>query len=502
MFDASKTAFRMPALLTKELFFCEKAANEGNLLDLLVKRPPDLIAFFEVACADETWCEQYSGFMRKILGWITFQAFQDKLLMDLCKKAVKAIQAHFFVLEPMIPYNIMFKLKDANVHVNSLLFSVASPFFRELFLREIRDKNKVALAMPDISQSTFRSIEEYVNTGQVANLWRMGEQEILYLMKQGQQWNIPDFTALCEKSLARYFTKENVFDLFFMAHEGRLPILKDLAIEFINSFNESFKLIPRGLDRVAFEFIQFSESALKNFELFRNKITDLICTGTLSESDFFSVVVNQCPKMTFLDISGSRFFMDTLLEIPKKLDGLDLSRCSWLNQENLKKLSQICTHLQTLHLGSNTQLNSAAWGELIRFKQLRSLDLYRCLQINDEDFLVILKSCSSLVELGLEGCVKIGEKGIDELTKFCAGLTRLNISRTRISDSALLQIASRCKNLLSLDLTRCERISEKGITEAIKHGNSLRELVIAQCAIPQAAVDGLRKLHPYLSIVT
>ena len=80
------------------------------------------------------------------------------------------------------------------------------------------------------------------------------------------------------------------------------------------------------------------------------------------------------------------------------------------------------------------------------------------------------------------------------------GLNSLNLSRTMISDLPLIEIATYSPDLLYLNLTRCERITDKGIFEALRAAKKLTHLVAVNTGFTAGASQLAKKIKPYLVI--
>lgn len=485
----------MPALLPSELYYCNEATSDDSLLALLIQKPSDLIVFFEYACDDETWSEIHSDFMQKTMEWLTVQTFQDKLLVEFCKRAAKSIQAHYSILHAYIPLNLTFKFQDSSIQINSLLFSAASNFFKDILRRECFEKENLELSF-DISPYFFKPIEEFVNTGKIAYLWKYDKEEIMKILRLAASWELHGVVEQCENSLRRYITIENVIDTLLMANQESWPRLKLACIHYINNHEDEFVLSFNEVESLTFEFLQFNDSSLKYFERLKGIITELICSGNLNENGLFTKVITQCPRLHALNLNGSFSFNESFFSIPQSLEVLNLSQCPWLNEQTLKKFAIICPTLRKLILSSNTQLNFIMWGELTKFSHLTSLDLSRCTQINDEDFLIIVKACPRLTELVLDECSNISDKGFFELAKTLSQINELDLSRCLLIDAALVELATRCRYLTSLNLTRCENITEKGVLALLKQALQLKKLNLTRCNIPLAVLEKIQsKIH-------
>lgn len=490
----------MPAFLPQELRYCESIQSEDILLSTLIKNPRDLVIFFECACADETWSEQNSGFMRKAIAWLTMQVFQDKMPIEFTRRIAKAMQAHYSILSSYIPENILFKLKDTSVQANSLLFAAFSDYFKDLLERECREKNKMFLTLADTTYTIFSTVVEYMTTGKVYNLGQKGLNEMLELAHDAAKWGIEDLVAMSEEALKKFITNENVFKLLSKSYQERWPNFKQSCLNFFNHSQNGVRLSSSAENQLSFEFLDFSDRVINLYEQMKSLVTEIVCSGSLTESERFGMILKRSPKIIALNISGSRFFSTQLLETPRELQALDISQCPWMNQAALKQFSDICPHLRKLSFGSDIQLNFTAWGELNKFRQLIALDLTRCHQINDQDLMVILKACLGLRELSLEECRKISEKGFDAMARQATRLTHLNLSRTSITDNSLVEISTYCRSLISLDLTRCENVTDKGVLAVVKQASSLKELTIAQCPVSTACVKEINRLFPQIMV--
>lgn len=488
----------LPALLPKKLQLYEQSSSDKELLENLLQNPKDLIDFFEYACSDETWSELHDEFTKSVLEWLTDQFFQNRLPKEMAQRAAKSIQEHIGILKSFLPKDILVAFKDKTFSINSLLLGSSSDFFHDLLLKECRDKNQTTLAIKNVSEETFYLIEEFIFTGEVANLWRKTQAELMNILKEAAELRLKGLCDACEVILKRYIDRGNVIDMLIMAHEHRLLILKDACIDIIDTLNYGVRLEKTAIDNFSFTFLEFQPRSLDIFEKVRIYITHLSCGGILTQFSEFSDVIKRTPKLFALDISRSQNFSDRLNDIPQTLRELDISKCEWLTDANLRKIIQICPQLENIKLISNVQLTFAAWSELQKLKALKSLDISRCHQIEDKDFKIITLSCRGVTELKLEECKRVTEKAFFDLTKRIPALTILSLSRCNTTDSSLIEIASWGSNLTQLDLIYCDRLTEKGIFEAVRLCPSLRFLNISHCHVSKEIVEKIKEINPLL----
>lgn len=491
-----------PALMPKALLHYEQVSSEDELFDLLIQNSADLVFFFETAAADETWSGLHEDLIAKLITRLTDQAYNNTLAPDLWKRSASALQKHHHILEPLTSKNISVQLKDANIQINGLLLGATSEFFKDLIFKQCRDQNSFTLNLQETSDELFLPIEAYALTGNIPDLWKKEKHEVENLLRQSLSWGVENVNKACQLTLKKYINGDNVFDLLIQAQQELWGYFKQECIDFINDKMSGFHLNAPSEERLAFEFDDFSEPTLQVFQRLKNWITDLICRKHLIENGQFSSVVRQCPKLQLLDISNSLVFSDYLNDIPKDLEGINLAECAWLNQKTLKKIAEICPSIRELILSSNYQLNFAAWGELLKFQNLKFLDLSRCHQISDEDLMTILKGCPGLTGLVLDECRKIGDKGFFEIAKHLPRLTYLSLVHCSISESALLEIASRCRVLSLLNVSRCDQVTENGLKGISRHAFVLKELNVSNCNIPEDIIRETRQRYPYLHIET
>ena len=79
-------------------------------------------------------------------------------------------------------------------------------------------------------------------------------------------------------------------------------------------------------------------------------------------------------------------------------------------------------------------------------------------------------------------------------------LNYLNIAHTTVSDAVLLDIVSKCRSLIELDISRCQYLTEQGIVEAIQQAPKLKLIKIAHCNISTDTMKALQIEQPNILI--
>lgn len=484
----------LPDLLPKRLHFIKEAPTDEALIDLLKPQIAVYVDFFENACEDETWCERHLTFFQQTLEWVTSAFFRDKFAMHFAKRIVAALQKHFRGLSDIIPKHLVIKQGGQEYLMNSLMVGVCS---QGLYHQMRRVSGQGAMELEEnISTAHFNLFKAYIEYGQVEDLWKSDEKELMKLHDEARQLGMSGFLDSLADILKRYLTGQNTIPYLILAHDELWVSLKNYCCDYINRSDLGVTL--RKGDGLQFEFLDFNSSALELFSKLNTRITHLICSGLTTMDPHFGSVLNECPILTALDLSQSRSYSPFLNAVPAIVESLDLSMCPWLNAEAMKQLP---VEVKRLALRGNTHLNYAFWPVLQRFTSLRSLDISSCPQINDAEVKMIAESASDLDELQLEGCSGIGIKGFREMAALNSRLRILNVSRTEIGDDALTQFASACPRLNVLIVERCTGVSEKGVLEAVRLAGLLQKIVLKGNRFSSQFPKLLKTKYPYLESI-
>ncbi len=490
----------MPLELPKDLHYLNVAKDSTALMEMLSGLPSDLITFFEAACEDHPWCAIHSDFMKSCIRWITLRSFDEKLAETFVHRAATAIRKNYRFVQPYIFNNLIFEVAGAEIPQNSLLWATTSDYFHKHIRIECREKKSSTISMGNLTLEIFEQIREYVETGEVENLWRKSESEILEVFRDASEWDIPGLMMDCENLLKKYITPEDAIEKLITAHQNGWLHLKLTCMEFINGLNWGLRFETEDIQHLAVEILNFNRRTLEAFEPLSKVITHLYLGGTLAENSEFTPIIQSCKHLLGIGFGGSNAFSDKFLDIPSNIHDLDLSKCVWLNADYLKKFASVCPGIKSLNLENNYDLTYEDWGVINDFKVLDTLNISYCHQIQDEDFKIIIHACRSIKKLIMVESLQMNENMYIEMGRTMQGLTDLNISRSNISDTALVDLSTNCNDLVTLNLSRCLNITERGILEAINHFPSLRELNISNCRIPPVVLEAIKKKRPTLKL--
>lgn len=492
----------MPALLPDKLRYCEKAKSETDLFNLLITYPPDLILFLEICCSDETWAESHEKFLHLGLNWAHSQFFQDNLMMEFAQRLAKVLRKHPSLARSHLPMNGILKLKDRELPINTLLYGSCSHYLKELIRLEFRDRGSQSLNLTDISSEVFMPIDEFITRESEESIHVKTKDTVEAILSLALVWNLKELADTCQKSLKKWLNRNNAVMELIKSHQNGWSILRNACMQYINEQYQDFCLVATPPEQLAFEFLRFTEVSLDFFNAFKAYITNLICSGSTTADPTFTQVVTACRRLKCLDLSYSLQFTDFLKEIPHNLGELVVSSCNWMNNETLKKLIEICPNLEKLILGSDVNLNFEAWSVLRNLPLLKALDLSRCSQIRNEDLKLILQSAEGLESLSLEECYGITDEGFNVIPLYNTRFVKMNFARTSLSDQPLIELANQCSRMTHLDITRCEKITEKGLLEAIRSSRALKEIKLTNCNVSEAFVSKLKSIKPFLNVIS
>ncbi len=490
----------MPLFLPTRLQHYGSAVDDTKLFTLLVKNRAELLDFFEYASDHETWSEDHSEFMGLALDWFTLHFFENRLMLEDARRVAKKVQEHFSVLSPYLPKNIAFDVKGVIFSVNSLLFGAASPLVQELILHEYRDKSQDLVKLQGISVTVFRSIEESVMTGNVLDLWKQQEEELIQIHRQASSWGFTYLAHACEKILSRYIMRGNVYEKLLEAHRNQWTVLQKYCCDYITDLDLGCR-VQAIEETLSFEFLEYVGSAIDIFEKLKHTITHLIFRKRLLEDFMFRDYVNQCPLLKGLDIDNSYTYDENLQSVPQTVIELDISSCGWLRPIHFPLLASAFPHLKKLIIRNNILLNYASWGQLVLFPELIDLDISFNSQITDDDLKMILQAVPNLTDLKADDCTHVTDRGLLEMVRSLSSLTVLSLEKGDMTDGTLIEMVQHCPFLKELNIARCPKITDKGLWDSVRQAKALRKLGIVQTSISENMIRQIKELKPFVEII-
>jgi hypothetical protein len=168
-----------------------------------------------------------------------------------------------------------------------------------------------------------------------------------------------------------------------------------------------------------------------------------------------------------------------ILAASPAVEDVNFAYCDWATDASLALCVQRCPLLESVTLiGCTTQFTSAGVVHAIELsnKNLRRLDLLGCVQLGDEVVLAVAQYCPLLE--AFSSPPNVGDV-LAELAEGCPRLASVGLVMVNITDAVLIALATHCKELSSVNVTGCTKITMLGI-RALAEQWVLRSLRIFQ----------------------
>ncbi|XP_064606275.1 F-box/LRR-repeat protein 14-like [Liolophura sinensis] len=145
------------------------------------------------------------------------------------------------------------------------------------------------------------------------------------------------------------------------------------------------------------------------------------------------------------------------------LKTINLSFCGSVTDSGIKYLAKMAS-LQEINLRSCDNISDIGLGYLSEGgSRISALDVSFCDRVGDQGLIFLSQGLFSLRSLSVCAC-NIGDDGIGRLVRTLHDLTTLNIGQcNRLTDRSLSHIGDHLKNLKSIDLYGCTKISTVGL---------------------------------------
>jgi hypothetical protein len=220
-----------------------------------------------------------------------------------------------------------------------------------------------------------------------------------------------------------------------------------------------------------------------------------------------------------------------------KITDLNVSECSRLTDHGIGGISQRCEKLETLNLSGCALLTDSAALYLSREPRtggargahLKKLKLSYCMLMTDKGLLNLGKACTKIERIDLSGLVHLTDDGIRNLVTHCTGIQNISISRCkRLTDKSLcnladflwveeLDISNNSKitdegidvvsmeftGLLKLNVSDCDKLTNRAIVSLGRHCRNLKELQAVGCKlVGKDATDELKGVLVNCNIIS
>jgi F-box/leucine-rich repeat protein 2/20 len=135
--------------------------------------------------------------------------------------------------------------------------------------------------------------------------------------------------------------------------------------------------------------------------------------------------------------------------------------------------------VKSLHLACNTRLQDRDFYDIgFMFPSMQLIDLSFCKHISEHCIFILLSKYDKIRDLKF-ACFP--QANLFSINVGVCGLEVLNLSHSRIDDKKLYEISKMCPRLLQLDIDHCIDVTEKGVRLAVENCTRLREINLQCC---------------------
>ncbi|XP_058766331.1 F-box protein At3g58530-like [Vicia villosa] len=266
-------------------------------------------------------------------------------------------------------------------------------------------------------------------------------------------------------SLPRYsHVKEINLEFARDIEDTHLILIKQKCFDSLRSLETLNLNVCQKISDTGTEAITSCCPRLKNFSIYWNvRVTD---SGLMH-------IVRNCKHIVDLNISGCKNISDRGVQFVAdnypKLESLNLTRCVKLTDEGLKQLLQKCLSLQSLNLYAVSSFTDEAYRKIGLLTHLTFLDLCGAQNLSDEGLECISK-CKNLVSLNLTWCVRVTDKGVIAVAQSCTSLEFLSLfGIVGVTDKCLEALSNSCSNsITTLDVNGCIGIKKRSRADLLQ----------------------------------
>lgn len=212
------------------------------------------------------------------------------------------------------------------------------------------------------------------------------------------------------------------------------------------------------------QFSQIRISGCPNIDGLSMALLSKISHDTMTE-----LYADKCPTMRvepLLWVAGSVGFTTYKLS---KLKIVDLGECP-VEDKGLIGLAAGCKNIRFLNLYRCLQMTDVGLCAVLASNpKLRVLNVASCPVLSNKVIMALAANCKKLVSLNIAGCVKISDKGMQALATHCTSMQGLNVAGLKkISETGIYWLADKCKGLIMLNVTGCDLITVNGLNALIQ----------------------------------
>ncbi|KAJ1753744.1 hypothetical protein LPJ78_001353 [Coemansia sp. RSA 989] len=155
--------------------------------------------------------------------------------------------------------------------------------------------------------------------------------------------------------------------------------------------------------------------------------------------------------------------------------GANMSRDPELSPWTVADFAKMAPKLTSIYLGGrNSYINDEFIEQLAQgLPGLLQVSICESERLSDRSLLSLASNCPKLQVADISRCLRFSDAGVIALVQACGGLKYLNLSVLAITDDTLAVIGDSLRNLKSILLKHCMRVTFDGIVALVEGSNGL-----------------------------
>ncbi|KAK3585901.1 hypothetical protein CHS0354_038437 [Potamilus streckersoni] len=175
-----------------------------------------------------------------------------------------------------------------------------------------------------------------------------------------------------------------------------------------------------------------------------------------------------------------------------KLEHLGLQDCQKLTDQALKHVSVGLVNLKTINLSFCGSVTDTGIRYLSKMHNLRELNLRSCDNVSDIGLGYLAEGGSRITALDVSFCDKIGDQGLQCLSQGLFCLRSISLCATNVSDEGILKLVGTLHEITILNIGQCGQITDKGLTAISERLKNLESIDLYGCT--RITTVGLEKI--------
>ena len=170
------------------------------------------------------------------------------------------------------------------------------------------------------------------------------------------------------------------------------------------------------------------------------------CTSVTDHS--LSCIAEVCPELTRITIiDSSRYGLSNITDSGISCLARGCRKLKYFNVKGIRKIGNV----GLIALASNCS-------------DLQSVTILDCGIIDDSSLKALALGCPDLRSIILNKCGSITDEGLKTLAVKCRHLKSISLNTSKISDASLIALAKNSRELQSINLSSCHRITSAGLS--------------------------------------